>query len=173
MATPIRSLTQSDLSGSIKMSFRSNLAKVGEDSTGTQHFLTTNTDGDLALAPLANERDIGTANAHGVSVPECNGTTCNYTSGSDVNGDGTASSDAPALLFGVYVNTTLSAHALQLRDGTTTAGTLKVTIPASAAAGTMYTFPGIKFNTGIFVDWNASVSAGDITVMWRAKGANS
>src|SRR5574343_1875202 len=61
----------------------------------------------------------------------------------DLATDSTTVSTGPAVLYGIYVNTVLSAHAAPIKDGTTTV----LSIPASAAAGSMYTFPGIVFGT--------------------------
>ncbi len=76
--------------------------------------------------------------------------------------DSTTISTAPAILYGVYVNTALSAHALPIVDSATTV----VTIPASAAAGSIYTFPGIRFETSLIVDPDNSAT-GSITVAYR------
>ena len=80
----------------------------------------------------------------------------------DVAADTTTVYNGPALLFGVYVNTVLSAHACPITD----AGTTVVTLPATAAAGTYYPFPGIRFETTLIVDPNNSGS-GNITVFYR------
>jgi len=50
--------------------------------------------------------------------------------------DSTEVSAAPALLFGIFVNTALSAHACLIVDGSTTI----LTLAASLAAGTNYWF---------------------------------
>jgi len=80
----------------------------------------------------------------------------------DVAADSTTAYNGPALLFGVYVNTVLSAHTLPITDASTTV----VTIPASAAAGSIYTFPGIRFETSLIVNPNDSAT-GNITVAYR------
>lgn len=80
----------------------------------------------------------------------------------DVATDSTTVYNGPAILFGVYVNTGLSAHALPLKDSSTTV----VTLPASAAAGAMYTFPGIRFETSLIVDPN-DAATGNVTVAYR------
>ena len=76
--------------------------------------------------------------------------------------DSTTVSTTPAILYGIYVNTALSAHALPIVDSATTV----VTIPASAAAGSIYTFPGIRFETSLIVDPN-DAATGSITVAYR------
>lgn len=85
-----------------------------------------------------------------------------YYSVVDVATDSTTVYTGKCLLMGVYVNTALSAHALPIIDGSTTV----VTIPASAAAGSMYTFPGIRLETSLIVDPN-DAATGNITVVYR------
>lgn len=68
-------------------------------------------------------------------------------------------------LFGVYVNTALSDHALEIKNGTTTL----VTIPAEAAAGSHFSFPGILFDTSLIVDPDNSAT-GSITVAYAPVG---
>lgn len=80
----------------------------------------------------------------------------------DVSTNSTTVYDGPALLFGVYVNTALSAHALPIVDGATTV----VSIAASAAVGTNTTFPGIRFEASLIVDPN-DAATGSVTVAYR------
>lgn len=80
----------------------------------------------------------------------------------DVSDDTTTVYNGPALLFGVYVNTGLSAHVLPITDDTTTV----VSIAASAAAGTNTTFPGIRFETSMIVNPN-DAATGSVTVAYR------
>lgn len=81
----------------------------------------------------------------------------------DVADDSTTiTTTGPVELLGVYINTVLSAHALPIKDGTVT----KLTIPASAAAGTFYDFFGGKFLTSLVVDPNDSAT-GNVTLFWR------
>lgn len=70
--------------------------------------------------------------------------------------------DGPALLFGVYVNTVLSAHTVLLTDGAVT----KVTLPASIAAGSERCFYGARFETSLKIDPDDS-STGNVTVFYR------
>jgi hypothetical protein len=65
-------------------------------------------------------------------------------------------------LYGIYVNTVLSAHVCPIADGTTTV----VSLVASAAAGTSILYPGIRFNTSLIVDPDNSAT-GSITVAYR------
>lgn len=80
----------------------------------------------------------------------------------DVGVDSTTVYNGPALLFGVYVNTVLSAHTCPITDGATTV----ITLPASWAAGSMQTFPGIRFETTLIVNPN-DAGTGNITVAYR------
>ena len=80
----------------------------------------------------------------------------------DVSDNSTTVYDGAALLFGVYVNTALSAQALPIVDGSTTV----VSIAASAAVGTNQTFPGIRFETSLIVDPDDSAT-GSVTVAYR------
>lgn len=79
----------------------------------------------------------------------------------DVSANSTTVYSGPCLLFGVYVNTVLSAHALPIVDGSTTV----VSIVASAAVGTNVTFPGIRFETSLIVDPN-DAATGSVTVAY-------
>jgi hypothetical protein len=68
------------------------------------------------------------------------------------------------VVYAVCVNTTLSAHVLPIMDGATTVFSL----PASAVAGTVISFPtGITFETSLVVDPN-NVATGSVTVIYRA-----
>ena len=80
----------------------------------------------------------------------------------DVSVNSTTVYSGPCILYGVYVNTALSAHALPIADNTTTV----VSIAASAAAGTNITFPGIRFETSLIVDPN-DAATGSVTVAYR------
>lgn len=112
---------------------------------------------------IAHERNIGTANQYGVGVPESNATVVDVSNNStDVSGS------VPALLFGVYINSSIVVETVGLHDGT--GGTELITIPVGNAfeygfSGSYLPLPGIKFNTALFVE---SVNAvGSITVCWR------
>lgn len=94
------------------------------------------------------------------SVSDLSHTECLYKV-VDVSNDSTTVYNGPALLYGVYVNTALSAHVLPIVDGSTTV----VSLAASAAAGTNVTFPGIRFETSLIVDPNDSAT-GSVTVAY-------
>ena len=68
------------------------------------------------------------------------------------------------VLYGIYVDTTLSAHTLLIYDGTT----LVLTIPASTTAGTNIELPGIRLNSSLHVKGDDSATAGVITLSYRA-----
>ena len=76
--------------------------------------------------------------------------------------DSTTVYTGAVMIYGVYINTVLSAQVLPIKDGTTTVRT----IPASAGAGTHYPFPGIKFNTSLIVDPDNAATGND-TVAYR------
>lgn len=66
-----------------------------------------------------------------------------------------------ARLYGIYVNTVLSAQACPIEDNTTAI----ITLPASLAAGTLLEFPGVLFQTSLVVDPDDSAT-GNITVFY-------
>ncbi len=78
----------------------------------------------------------------------------------DVATDATTVSATPVYLYGVYVNTVLSAHTCLITDGTTTV----ITLVASLAAGTMLTFPGIRMKQ-LVVDPN-DAATGNLTLFY-------
>jgi hypothetical protein len=81
----------------------------------------------------------------------------------DVVNDGpTTIHNGPALLFGVYVSTVLSAHTVLLKDATDS----KITLPASLAAGSNLNFYGARFETSLIISPNAS-STGVVVVFYR------
>ena len=80
----------------------------------------------------------------------------------DVATNSTTVVNGPARLYGVYVNTVLSAHACPIEDN----GTAVVTLPASFAAGSSLEFPGVTFNTSLVVNPN-DVGTGNITVFYE------
>lgn len=80
----------------------------------------------------------------------------------DTATDSTTVFAGPALLYGIYVNTVLSAHTVVIADN----ATAKITLPASLAAGTNLQFPGIRFDTSLVCDPNDS-STGNITIIYR------
>jgi hypothetical protein len=80
----------------------------------------------------------------------------------DVADNSTTVYTGQVLVYGVYVNTVLSAHACPIQDGSTA----KITLPASLTAGTNLTFPGVRFNTSLVVDPN-DAATGNITIFYR------
>ena len=80
----------------------------------------------------------------------------------NVADDSTTVYTGPCMIYGVYINTVLSAPVLPIKDGTPTV----ITIPASAAAGAHYPLPGIRFETSLIVDPDNSAT-GNVTVAYR------
>lgn len=80
----------------------------------------------------------------------------------DVSTDSTTVYTGRVEVVGVVVNTALSAHALPIKDGTTTVFTL----PASAAAGSSYALHNTVFNTSLVVDPD-DLATGNVTVVYR------
>jgi hypothetical protein len=112
----------------------------------------TATIGDVVLTAAGVATDATRA-----THPEC------YMSVQNTGTDGpTTIHNGPALLFGVYVNTVLSAHTVLFKDGTTT----KITLPASLAAGSERCFYGARFETSLIIDPDDN-STGDVTVFYR------
>jgi len=83
----------------------------------------------------------------------------------DVATDSTTVHTGRCYLYGVYINTVLSAHALLIKDDATTI----VTIPASAAAGTHFPLPGIQFATSLILDPN-DAATGNVTIAYTPDG---
>jgi len=82
----------------------------------------------------------------------------------DVSADSTTVYTGRCFLYGYVVNTVLSAHALPLKDGTTT----KFTIPASAAVGAYVSIPGLTFNTSLVADPN-DAATGNVTLFYATE----
>jgi hypothetical protein len=84
----------------------------------------------------------------------------------DVSVNSTTVSSAPAFLYGWYVNTALSAHALPLQDDAATV----FTIPASLAAGTLIALPAaVSFETSLIANPD-DAATGSVTLIWRPIG---
>lgn len=86
---------------------------------------------------------------------------CLYTT-VDVSTDSTTIYTGKCLLLGLYVNTVISAHTVVIKDNAAAI----VTTPASLAAGTNLSFPGIRIETALVVDPDNSAT-GNITVFWK------
>jgi hypothetical protein len=80
----------------------------------------------------------------------------------DVSANSTTVYTGPCILYGIYVNTVLSAHALPVQDGSTTV----VSLAASTAVGTSILYPGIRFNTSLVVNPD-DAATGSVTVAYR------
>jgi len=81
----------------------------------------------------------------------------------DVSDNSTTVVDGPAILYGVHVNTALSAHALPIKDGSVSV----VSLAASSAIGVNVDLgEGIIFETSLIVDPN-DAATGSITVTYE------
>lgn len=85
--------------------------------------------------------------------------------------------NGPARLFGVYVNTILSNHVQYIQDYDPTSSPLTArtiaTIPAQAAAGSMYNFPGVEAEHQLRVLSSNVAATGAITVIYKPGTARS
>ena len=81
----------------------------------------------------------------------------------DLSVDAGATITGPICLLGIYNNTAMSAHEVTIGDDTT----VKITLPASTAAGTRMNCYGAVFTTSLLVTPNVS-STGTITIFYRA-----
>ena len=80
----------------------------------------------------------------------------------DVADNSTTVFTGPCILYGIFVNTVLSAHTCLIADGSTTV----ITLAASTAANSNFDFQGIRFETSLVVDPN-DAGTGGITVFYR------
>ena len=81
----------------------------------------------------------------------------------DTSTNSTTVTSVPALVKGVYINTTLSAHTVVLKDDTTAV----FTIPAEAGAGDAFDFgdEGTRFETSLVCDPD-DASTGNLTILY-------
>ena len=79
----------------------------------------------------------------------------------DVSNNIATISSKASILHGVYINTTLSAHTIIIKNATTSV----FTIPASATAGNYYNFNETEFSTNLIIDPDDSAT-GSITVIY-------
>ena len=70
--------------------------------------------------------------------------------------------DGPALLFGVYVNTSIATATVVLADATTA----MITLPVSLAAGVSVNCYGARFETSLIID-PGDTATGNVTVFYR------
>lgn len=84
----------------------------------------------------------------------------------DASANSTVLSTVDSILLSVHVTTALSAQALPITDGA--GGSALVSLPASAAVGSIYEWStGVPFRSGIVVDPN-DAATGALVVVWRA-----
>lgn len=80
----------------------------------------------------------------------------------DASVNSTTVHDGPAILYGLYVNTALSANDLPIKDGSATV----VTLAASAGVGTHLDFgEGIRVGSSLVVDPD-DAATGSVTVFY-------
>ena len=79
----------------------------------------------------------------------------------DLTNNITTITAVPCLVKGVYINSTLSAHACEIKNGSSSL----FTIPASAAAGTSYGFGPARYEDSLVVDPDDS-GTGNLTVVY-------
>lgn len=80
----------------------------------------------------------------------------------DTSDNSTTVYSGKVLVRGVYVNTSLSAHTVILKNDSTAV----FTIPSSTGAGTFIPFGDVSFDTSLVVDPDDS-STGSITVIYK------
>ncbi len=79
----------------------------------------------------------------------------------DLSNNITTISTKPALVKGVYVNTVLSAHTVNIEDGIAAV----IILEASISAGTVREWPSTQFKTSLIVNPD-DASTGNITVFY-------
>ena len=72
-------------------------------------------------------------------------------------------SAVPCVLLGIYINVTLSAHAVNVLD----AAVGKLVLPASLAAGTKIDCHSAEFATSLIIN-SDNAATGKIVFFWRA-----
>lgn len=84
----------------------------------------------------------------------------------DLGDNSTTVSSAPALFYGVYVNSTVGED-LVIKDDTTAVFTIAA---ASMTANTYLSFgdKGIRFETSLVIDPDDTSTEADFVVLWRA-----
>lgn len=148
-ATQFVMLKNIDISGFIQLRTTHVLAFVN----GTAPKLTFDTN----LIMTQAQSVIPSAGAIDTKSVGCNVTVYDVATDADV-----VISSAPCLLLGLYVNTVLSAHAVNVQDNST----VKMVLPASMAAGSKIDCHGAKFLTNLTMNSN-DAATGQILVFWR------
>lgn len=83
----------------------------------------------------------------------------------DLADNSTTISSLPCLVKGVYINTQISSHVCDIKDGSDVA----YKIPASATAANRYDFGPTRFETSLVIDPN-DAATGNITVEYVILG---
>ena len=86
---------------------------------------------------------------------------CQYTV-VDVADNSTTVFTGPCILYGLIITTILSAHVLEVKDGTTVIAAFVATAPV----GSNQQYAGIRCDTSLVVDPN-DAATGRVTVIWR------
>jgi len=82
----------------------------------------------------------------------------------DVSDDDVTVTDSPAIVYGYYINTVLSANVVNIMDSTDT----KVVIPSQCAAGTNVVFGApVSFETNVIVE-SVDPATGEVAILWKA-----
>ena len=90
-------------------------------------------------------------------------TECRYAVSGALTTDSITIYTGACILFGIQVTAALSAHVTVIKDGTTAV----LVVPASAANGTVYSFPGIRFETSLELDPDDATDTGVLTFAYR------
>jgi hypothetical protein len=83
----------------------------------------------------------------------------------DVSVNSTTVVNGPAILYGVYVNTGLSAQVLPIQDGSSTVVSVAASAPAGDSVAVSDT--GIIFETSLIVNPD-DAATGEVVVVYRA-----
>ena len=108
---------------------------------------------------LANERNAGTANQYGVGVDECNGSILDASTGAQA-----VSVGAPAILFGIQINTALAGTLTITGLTNVTGAATNIVLPIATPIG-YYECKGAKCNTALVC--TLSDATDDVLVLWR------
>ena len=108
---------------------------------------------------IAHERNVGTSNQYGVGVDECNASILDAGTSAQA-----VSAGAPALLFGIHINTQL-VGTLTITGFTNVSGPATDIVLAAGTAVGWYDFKGAKCETALVC--TLSTATDDVLVLWR------
>ena len=123
-----------------------------------------NADGSIGMATnhpdaFAQERNVGTSNQYGVGVDECNGSILDAGTGAQA-----VSAGAPALLFGIHINTALAGTLTITGLSNVTGAATDIVLPIATAIG-YFEFKGAKCDTALIC--TLSDATDGVLVLWR------